>query len=184
VERAEAGHGVPEGLRGPFQFENEYLRNLEIQTASNGCHVCEVEIDRETGKVEVVRFSAVDAVGRVINHAIVHGQVRGGIAQGVGQALFERIVYEPETGQLLSGSFLDYRLPRAADLPSIAIEDHEDAPSATNPLGVKGAGEGGAIGAPAAVANAVLDALSAYGIEHLDPPYTAERVWRALQTNR
>jgi len=160
------------------------MRNLEIQTASNGCHICEIEIDRETGKVEVVRFSAVDAVGRVINHAIVHGQVCGGIAQGIGQALLERIVYDPGSGQLLTGSFLDYRLPRAADLPAIVVEDYEDAPSATNPLGVKGAGEGGAIGAPAAVANAVLDALSACGIEHIDPPYTAERVWRALQTNR
>ena len=184
VERAEAGRGVPEELRGPFQFENEYMRNLEIQTASNGCHICEIEIDRETGKVEVVRFSAVDAVGRVINHAIVHGQVRGGIAQGIGQALLERIVYDPDSGQLLTGSFLDYRLPRAADLPEIVVEDHEDAPSATNPLGVKGAGEGGAIGAPAAVANAVLDALSAYGIEHIDPPYTPERVWQAMQTKR
>ena len=105
----------------------------------------------------MVRFSAVDAVGRVINHAIVHGQVCGGIAQGIGQALLERIVYDPGSGQLLTGSFLDYRLPRAADLPEIAVEDYEDAPSTTNPLGVKGAGEGGAIGAPAAVANAVLD---------------------------
>ena len=184
AQRAETGEGVPEELRGPFQFENDYMRNLEIQTASNGCHVCEVEIDPETGKVEVVRFSAVDAVGRVINHAIVHGQVRGGIAQGIGQALLERIVYDPESGQLLTGSFLDYRLPRAADLPPIVVEDHEDEPSATNPLGVKGAGEGGAIGAPAAVANAVLDALSAHGIEHLDPPYTPERVWQAMQAKR
>jgi carbon-monoxide dehydrogenase large subunit len=134
--------------------------------------------------VTVVRFSAVDAVGRVINHAIVHGQVRGGVAQGIGQALFERIVYDSASGRLLTSSFLDYRLPRAADLPPIAIDDHEDAPSATNPLGVKGAGEGGAIGAPAAVANAVLDALSAYGIEHLDPPYTPERVWQAMQMRR
>ena len=116
---------MPEELRGPFQFENEYLRNLEIQTASNGCHVCEVEIDRETGKVEVTRFSAVDAVGRVINHAIVQDQVRGGIAQGIGQALLERIVYDPESGQLLTGSFLDYPMPRATDLPPIAVEDHE-----------------------------------------------------------
>ncbi len=182
VQRAESGADLPDELRGPFQFENDYLRNLEIQTASNGCQVCEVEIDPETGRVTVVRFSAVDAVGRVINHAIVHGQVRGGVAQGIGQALFERIVYDTASGQLLTGSFLDYRLPRAADLPPIAIDDHEDAPSATNPLGVKGAGEGGAIGAPGAVANAVLDALSAYGIEHLDPPYTPERVWQAMQT--
>ena len=143
-----------------------------------------MEIAPETGEVQIARFSAVDAVGRVINHAIVHGQVRGGIAQGIGQALLERIVYDPDTGQVLTGSFLDYRLPRAADVPSIAVEDHEDAPSETNPLGVKGAGEGGAIGAPAAVANAVLDALGACGIEHLDPPYTPERVWRALRTRR
>jgi carbon-monoxide dehydrogenase large subunit len=182
--RAEAGDGLPDELRGPLQFENDYLRDLTIQTASNGCQVCEVEIDPETGSVEVVRFSAVDAVGRVINHDIVHGQVRGGVAQGIGQALLEQIVYEPESGQLLTGSFLDYPLPRAADLPPIAIEDHQDAPSATNPLGVKGAGEGGAIGAPAAVANAVMDALSAHGVEHVDPPYTPERIWQALQTGR
>jgi carbon-monoxide dehydrogenase large subunit len=184
AQRAEAGDGLPDELRGPLQFENEYLRDPTIQTASNGCQVCEVEIDPDTGSVAVVRFSAVDAVGRVINHDIVHGQVRGGIAQGIGQALLEQIVYEPESGQLLTGSFLDYPLPRAADLPPIAIEDYEDAPSATNPLGVKGAGEGGAIGAPAAVANAVMDALSARGIEHIDPPYTPERIWQALQTGR
>jgi carbon-monoxide dehydrogenase large subunit len=184
VQRADTGEGVPEELRGPFLFENEYMRDLGIQTASNGCHVCEVEIDRETGKVEIARFSAVDAVGRVINHAIVDGQVRGGVVQGIGQALLERIVYDPGSGQLLTGSFLDYRLPRAADLPTIAVEDHEDAPSATNPLGVKGAGEGGAIGAPAAVANAVLDALGVCGVEHLDPPYLPERIWQAMQTKR
>jgi carbon-monoxide dehydrogenase large subunit len=184
ARRAESGEGLPDELRGPLQFENEYMRDLSIQTASNGCQVCEVEIDPDTGTVEVVRFSAVDAVGRVINHDIVHGQVRGGVAQGIGQALLEQIVYEPESGQLLTGTFTDYALPRASDLPPIAIEDHEDAPSATNPLGVKGAGEGGAIGAPAAVANAVMDALSAYAIEHIDPPYTPERVWQALQTGR
>jgi carbon-monoxide dehydrogenase large subunit len=181
ARRAESGDGVPEDLRGPLLFENEYMRNLEIDTASNGCHVCEVEIDSETGQVDVVRFSAVDAVGRVINHAIVHGQVRGGVAQGIGQALFEQVVYDRESGQLVTRSFWDYRLPRAADLPPIAVDDHEEAASATNPLGVKGAGEGGAIGAPAAVANAVLDALRAHGIEHLDPPYTPERVWEAMQ---
>jgi carbon-monoxide dehydrogenase large subunit len=181
VRLAESAEELPAELRGVFQFENDYMRNLDIQTASNGCHVCEVEIDPETGHTCVVRFSAVDAVGRVINHAIVHGQVRGGVAQGIGQALLERIVYDAETGQLLSGSFTDYALPRADDLPPIAVEDHEDAPSLTNPLGVKGAGEGGAIGAPAAVANAVLDALNDLGIEHLDLPYTPDKVWHAIR---
>lgn len=178
---AETSAELPDGLQGPLYFENEYLRDLDIHTASSGCHVCEVEIEPETGRVEFQRFSAVDAVGKVINPAIVHGQIRGGIAQGIGQALLERIVYDPDSGQLLSGSFMDYSLPRATHLPSIQVDDYEEPPSATNPLGVKGAGEGGVIGAPAAVANAVLDALRESGIEHLDLPLTAEKIWRALQ---
>lgn len=147
----------------------------------NGCHVCEVEVDPETGEVRVARFVAVDDVGVVINPPIVHGQVQGGIAQGVGQALFEGCRYDPESGQLLTGSLMDYTLPRAGDLPRLEVEADERAPCRTNPLGAKGAGEGGSIGAPPAVVQAVLDALAGCGVEELAMPVTAEAVWRALR---
>ena len=141
-----------------------------------GCHICEVEIDPDTGTVEIVKFTAVDDFGNVINPMIVEGQVHGGIAQGVGQALCEGAVYDP-AGQLLTGSYMDYRMPRAADVPSYTVGlNHTPCPH--NPLGVKGCGEAGAIAAPAAVMNAVTDAL---GVTHMDMPATAEKVWRAAQ---
>ena len=149
----------------------------------NGCHACEVEIDRETGVVEVVRYTAVDDVGRVLNHLLAEGQIHGGVAMGVGQALMEAIVYDPGTGQLVSGSFQDYCMPRAADLPDITSELVE-VPATTNPLGVKGCGEAGATGAPPAVINAILDALRPLGIDHIDMPATPERVWEALKSAR
>jgi carbon-monoxide dehydrogenase large subunit len=142
--------------------------------------VCEIEVDAETGAVRVARYAAVDDVGRVINPLIVHGQAHGGIAQGIGQALMERVVFDRESGQLLSGSLMDYALPRASDLPDFVIDTHE-VPCATNPIGVKGAGEGGATGAPPAVINALLDALADRGVTHIDMPATPEAVWRALR---
>jgi aerobic carbon-monoxide dehydrogenase large subunit len=145
-----------------------------------GCHVCEVEIDPETGVVEVVGFTAVDDVGRVINPMIVEGQVHGGLAQGIGQALLEGCVYDESNGQLVSGSYLSYTMPRAADLPSYDVSTKET-PCPHNPLGVKGVGEVGAIGAPAAVMNAVVDALAHLGIRNVDMPATPERVWRAVR---
>jgi carbon-monoxide dehydrogenase large subunit len=147
----------------------------------NGCHACEVEIDRETGVVEVVRYTAVDDVGRVLNHLLAEGQIHGGVAMGIGQALMEAIVYDPDTGQLVSGSFQDYCMPRAADLPDISSELVE-VPATTNPLGVKGCGEAGATGAPPAVINAILDALRPLGIDHIDMPATPQRVWEALRS--
>jgi carbon-monoxide dehydrogenase large subunit len=150
----------------------------------NGCHVCEVEIDRDTGAVAVTRFTAVDDVGVVVNPLIVHGQMHGGIAQGIGQALAEHGRYDPATGQLLTGSLADYALPRADELPPLEVLTDETSPCTTNPLGAKGAGEGGAIGAPPAVVGAVLDALAPLGVEHLDMPVTAETVWRALRERR
>jgi carbon-monoxide dehydrogenase large subunit len=144
----------------------------------NGCHTCEVEIDPQTGVVEVVRYTAVDDVGKAMNPLLVEGQVHGGVAQGLGQALMEHVVYD-QSGQLLSGTFMDYAMPRADDLPNLESEVAE-IPSATNPLGIKGAGEAGATGAPPAIMAAVLDALKPYGIEEFDMPATPQRVWQAL----
>ena len=143
----------------------------------NGAQACEVEIDRETGEVTLARLSSCDDIGRIINHMIVEGQVHGGVAQGVGQALYEQAVYDAESGQLLTGSLMDYCVPRAADLPALAPMFDESVPCKTNLLGVKGCGELGTIGAMPAVVHAVLDAL---GVLHLDMPLTPEKVWRAL----
>ena len=142
-----------------------------------GCHICEVEVDPETGGTRIVRWTAVDDFGRVINPMIVDGQVHGGIAHGVGQALLEACVYDEESGQLLSGSLTDYCVPRADDLPSFDV-DTTETPCPHNPLGVKGCGEAGAIAAPAALINAITDAI---GVSHVDMPATAEKVWAALQ---
>jgi carbon-monoxide dehydrogenase large subunit len=150
-------------------------------TFPNGTHVCEVEVDPDTGAVEIVRYSVVDDVGVMVNPLIVKGQIHGGVAQGVGQVLFEQVAYEPASGQLLSGSFMDYCMPRADDLPSIAVSSHE-VPAKSNPLGVKGAGEAGTIGALPAAMSAIVDALRPLGVQHLDMPATPERVWRAIQS--
>ncbi|HJY75245.1 MAG TPA: xanthine dehydrogenase family protein molybdopterin-binding subunit [Burkholderiales bacterium] len=145
---------------------------------SNGAHVCELEVDPETGEVELVSYHAVDDIGTVINPLIVEGQLHGGLAQGIGQALHERTVYEE--GQLLSASFMDYAVPRADELPSFVSETDESQPCTHNPLGAKGCGESGAIGAPAAVVSALLDALAALGVTDIEMPATPYRVWRAI----
>ncbi len=150
---------------------------------SNGAHVCEVEIDAETGATRLVGYWGVDDVGTVINPMIVDGQIHGGVAQGLGQALTERCHYDSD-GQLLSGSFMDYALPRAADLPAIASELDESQPCTHNPLGAKGCGEAGAIAAPAAIVSAVLDALAPLGVTDIDMPLTPEAVWRAIDKAR
>ena len=144
-----------------------------------GAHVAEVEIDPETGEVEVVRYVAVDDCGRILSHALVDGQLHGGIVQGLGQVFAERLVYD-ESGQLLTGSFMDYAMPRPEILRSVELHDHS-VPSPSNPLGVKGAGEAGTTGAIPAVANAVIDALRPLGIHHLDFPYSAARIWEAMR---
>jgi carbon-monoxide dehydrogenase large subunit len=150
---------------------------LQAHTFPNGCHIAEVEIDPETGMVATLRYLVVDDVGRAINPMIVRGQVHGGVAQGLGQAILERTSYDSESGQLLAGSFMDYALPRAADLPDIEVELVE-VPCGTNPLGVKGAGEAGAVGSPPALINAIVDALDG---KLVDMPATPETVWRALR---
>lgn len=147
----------------------------------NGAQACEVEIDPETGEVALASMVSRDDIGRIINHAIVEGQIHGGIAQGVGQALFEHAVYEPESGQLLTGSLMDYCAPRADQLPAFHAGFDESLPCKTNLLGVKGCGEIGTIGAVPAVVHAVLDALHEHGVMHLEMPLTPEKVWRALQ---
>jgi len=147
----------------------------------NGAQVCEVEIDPATGEVAVVALTSVDDIGRIINHMIVAGQVHGGMAQGLGQALWEQAVYEAASGQLLTGSLMDYCVPRADQMPPLGVHFDESVPCRTNLLGVKGVGELGTIGATPAAVHAVLDALAERGITHLDMPLTPERVWRALQ---
>jgi carbon-monoxide dehydrogenase large subunit len=158
-----------------------YVWNLlDVITFPNGCHIAEVEIDPNTGVVALVRYTAVDDFGTLLNPMLTLGQIQGGVVQGIGQAMLERTVYDPESGQLLSGSFMDYTLPRASDLPSLDIA-FNGVPTAANPLGVKGAGQAGAIAAPQAVICAVLDALAPRGVTHIDMPATSENIWRALQ---
>jgi carbon-monoxide dehydrogenase large subunit len=168
---------LPPGLEPGFAESGHFTPPQP--TFPNGCHVCEAEVDPETGEIAILRYLVVDDFGTVINPLLLAGQVHGGIAQGVGQAMLERTVYDPESGQLLTGSITDYALPRAEDLPALEFS-YNVVPCRTNPLGVKGAGEAGAIGAPPALMNAVLDAVAELGIETLDMPLTPERLWRAL----
>jgi aerobic carbon-monoxide dehydrogenase large subunit len=156
------------------------IYRAEVENFPNGCHVCELEIDRDTGAVEIVRYSVVDDVGTVLNPLLLHGQIAGGIAQGVGQILKEDIRFDPESGQLVTGSFMDYAMPRAGDLSGFAIKSNP-VPTKTNPLGVKGAGEAGTVGAMPAVTNALIDALAEFGVRHIEMPATPERIWRAMQ---
>lgn len=153
---------------------------ISAHTFPNGCHIAEVEIDPETGAINVLRYTVTDDFGKLVNPMIARGQVHGGVAQGIGQAAQEMTAYDAESGQLLSGSFLDYSLPRADDLPDIDVEFVE-IPCKTNPLGVKGAGEAGAVGSAPAVMNAILDGLRDLGVTKLDMPATPERVWGALR---
>jgi carbon-monoxide dehydrogenase large subunit len=149
-------------------------------TFPNGSHVCEIEIDPETGDLEILNYNVVDDVGNVINPLTLKGQIHGGIAQGVGQILMEEVVYDRESGQLLSGSFLDYAMPRADNFGPINIISNP-VPTKLNPLGVKGAGEAGTVGAMPALMNAIMNGLSVVGVEQLEMPATPERIWQAIQ---
>ena len=179
VLQAYLAHNYPEDLEPGLEETSFY--NPSNFTYPFGTHVCVVEIDSETGEVTLARYVSVDDVGNVINPMIVDGQVHGGLAQGIGQALWEQAVYD-EHGQLLTGTLLDYAVPRAHKLPSFET-DRTVTPCPHNPLGVKGVGEAGSIASPAAVTNAVVDALSPYGVKHLDMPLTPEKVWRAIHRN-
>ena len=173
---AYTGHKLPPGEIEMGLKESCFYDPTNF-TFPAGCHICEVEIDPELGKVEIVKFVAVDDFGTLINPMIVEGQVHGGIAQGIGQALLEHGIYDPETGQLITGSFMDYGMPRADDMPDLTV-GFTETKCPSNPLGVKGCGEAGAIAAPAAVMNAVTDALR---VSEFDMPATPEKVWRAAQ---
>jgi carbon-monoxide dehydrogenase large subunit len=150
----------------------------------NSAHVCEVEIDPDTGVTQIVKYTTVDDVGRVINPMIVAGQVHGGIAQAVGQALLENTHYDPESGQLVTGSLLDYCLPRADDLPSFDTFTDETTPCKINPLGAKGVGELGTVGGTPTVMNALIDALRPLGVKQIEMPATPEKVWRAISQTK
>jgi len=172
---------LPKGM-APGLEEKAHHGPAEF-TYPNGCHICEVEVDEATGGVDVVRYTVVDDFGAVVNPLLLAGQIHGGVAQGIGQALLEHTVYDAASGQLLAGSFMDYGMPRADDLPDIHFTTR-NLPSTANPLGVKGAGEAGAIGAPPAAINAVVDALAGLGVRHVDMPATPEHVWHAIHTQR
>jgi aerobic carbon-monoxide dehydrogenase large subunit len=173
-------HNYPHDKLEPGLNENAFYDPANF-TFPAGSYVCEVEIDPDTGQTTVVNFTAVDDFGKIINPMIVEGQVHGGLTQGIGQALTEACRYDPETGQLVTGSFTDYCIPRADDVPSYQLDTRET-PCTHNPLGVKGCGEAGAIGAPAAVINAITDALWSMGIKDVPMPATAQTVWKAIQS--
>ncbi|MDQ0314034.1 xanthine dehydrogenase family protein molybdopterin-binding subunit [Amorphus orientalis] len=162
-------------------FEADDFSAADNANFPNGCHVCEVEVDPETGLVEILRYTVVDDVGTVLNEALVYGQIHGGIVQGAGQALMERMVYDRDSGQPLTASFLDYAMPRAGEFPLFDISCHP-VPTTTNALGAKGAGEAGVVGSLPALVNAVVDALVPYGIDHIDMPLTPDRVWEAIRS--
>lgn len=173
-QRAAAGQSA-------VTLDTAEVANIDKHTFPNGCHMAEVEVDPDTGVVEVVRYRVSDDFGKAVNPLIVRGQVHGGVAQGFGQAVLERTAYDASSGQLISGSFMDYALPRADDLPNIEV-DLLEVPCVGNPLGVKGAGEAGAVGSPPAMINAIVDALSVDGVTHIDMPATPEKIWQAMST--
>jgi carbon-monoxide dehydrogenase large subunit len=172
---------APEACRGPLDGLSD--ETMPVPSFPYGAAVCEVEVDPETGAVEVVRYTSVDDCGRAVNPTILHGQTHGGIAQGVGEALWEVCAYDPASGQLGSATLMDYAVPRADMLPSFTTEISE-VPSTAHPLGLRGGGEGGTTPALGAVVNAIVDALGDLGVEHVEMPATPERVWRAIQAAR
>jgi carbon-monoxide dehydrogenase large subunit len=172
------GINLPDGT--PKSLDVDHVVSNPVPSAfPNGCHVAEVEVDPETGATRVVRYSAVNDLGTVVNPLLVEGQVQGGVVQGLGQVLLEQAVYDSD-GQLVTGSFMDYAMPRAHDVPMINVASHP-VPTKSNPLGAKGCGEAGTSGGLPSVANAVIDALSEYGIRHLEMPMTPARIWQAIQ---
>jgi carbon-monoxide dehydrogenase large subunit len=181
IELAQKLHGglkLPDGMPGTLDVD--HVVNEPVPSAfPNGCHIAEVEVDPQTGHVDVVRYSAVNDLGTVVNPLLVEGQIQGGVVQGLGQALLEQAVYDND-GQLVTGSFMDYAMPRAHDAPMIAVASHP-VPTKTNPLGAKGCGEAGTSGGLPSVANAVIDALSELGIKHLEMPMTPARIWQAIE---
>ncbi len=178
ADKLRGGLKVPEGV--PSSLSVKHVTNEPIPSVfPNGCHVAEVEVDPDTGVIEVVSYNSVNDFGTIINPLLVAGQVHGGVVQGIGQALMENTAYDAD-GQLLTGSYMDYAMPRAADMPEIGFESHP-VPAKNNPLGVKGCGEAGCAGALTSMMNAIVDALSEYGVDNIDMPATPERVWQTIQ---
>jgi aerobic carbon-monoxide dehydrogenase large subunit len=176
--RLRGGLKLPEGV--PASLDTDHVGNDPVPSSfPNGCHIAEVEIDPETGATHVVRYVAVNDIGTIVNPLLLEGQIHGGVVQGLGQALLEQAIYDAD-GQLITGSFMDYAMPRAHDVPMINVISHP-VPTKSNPLGVKGCGEAGTSGGLPSVANAVIDALSHYGIRHLEMPMTPARIWQAIQ---
>jgi carbon-monoxide dehydrogenase large subunit len=171
---------MPEDV--PSSLDVDHTTGPVPSTFPNGCHVAEVEIDPQTGVVEIVRYTGVNDFGTVVNPMLVAGQLHGGVAQGIGQAFMENVSYD-SNGQPITGSFMDYALPRAEDIPFMQIGDHPS-PAKSNPLGTKGCGEAGCAGSLSALINAVIDALSEVGVTEIDMPLTSERVWRAIQDHK
>ncbi len=178
VAAASQGDALPDDLRGPLAASADVTSR--VSSFPHGFHVAEVEVDIDTGAVTLARYATVDDVGLAVNPLILHGQAHGGIAQGFGQAIQEDCVYDPESGQLLAASFLDYAMPRAADLPSFDTALSE-VPSTTHPLGMRGGGEGGITPSLGVLVNAITDALADLGVTHIEMPATPERVWRAIR---
>jgi len=172
---------LPPGLEGGLYESGTFAP--EDNTYPNGCHICEVEIDPDTGALDIVRYVVIDDVGTVVNPIGLKGQIHGGIAQGLGQALMEQVVYDRESGQNLTGSFMDYSMPRADAMPYMEIISNP-VPTKRNPLGAKGAGEAGTVGALPAIINAIVDALSPLGVKTLDMPATSARIWHAIRDAR
>ena len=165
-------------------LDDDFTRTPEADTFPNGCHICELEVDPDTGTVEILNYTVMDDFGKALNPLLLQGQIHGGIGQGVGQALTERTIYDTDSGQLLSGSLMDYAFPRADIVPSVKFDMHNSL-CTTNPLGVKGAGEAGAIGAPPSVVNAIVDAIYGHtGVKHVDMPVTAASLWKAIEANQ
>ena len=173
-------HNFPLDKLEPGLNENAFYDPTNF-TYPSGAYLCEVEVDPDTGETRIQKFTAVDDFGNIINPMIVEGQVHGGLGQGIGQAMLERAVYDNESGQLLSGSFMDYAMPHASDLLDFTVDSSQGTPCVHNPLGVKGCGEAGAIGSPPAVINAIIDALAPLGVTDLQMPATPHRVWAAMQ---
>jgi carbon-monoxide dehydrogenase large subunit len=178
---AHLGHVLPDGME-PGLDETLFYDPTGMG-APSGVHMAYVEVDPDTGMVEILDYVAADDAGTIINPLLATGQIHGGVAQGIGQALYEEVCYDRDSGQLLSGSLLDYALPHADSLPKIRSQ-FQQTPSPTNPLGVKGIGESGAIGAPPTIVHAVLDALAPFGIAHLDMPLTPQKIWAAIHNAR
>jgi carbon-monoxide dehydrogenase large subunit len=174
------GDNLPEGMEPGLSAISNF--RPEDVTAPFGTHVVQVEVDRETGTVSILKFLTVDDCGTIVSPQLVQGQVHGGVAQGIAQALFEEMAYDQD-GRLLTGSLVDYGIPSAADLP-LYQTTHTNTPSPRNPLGIKGVGEAATIGSTPAVVNAVIDALSPLGITHLDMPLTPDKIWRAMESGQ